>query len=219
MLITTTKTRARNWNMPAQLLRPKRVMDITLVLAFSPLITLLVGVIAGFLLLRGNSVFYSQMRVGCGGKPFRMWKFNTMVTNADKVLELLLRQNPDVAREWQETRKLRHDPRVIRFGAFLRKSSLDELPQLWNVLRGEMSLVGPRPVTRTELADKYCCSAPAYLKCCPGITGLWQVSGRNLLRYSERVRLDVAYANHQNLWLDMQILWHTFGAVLRGTGC
>jgi lipopolysaccharide/colanic/teichoic acid biosynthesis glycosyltransferase len=194
-------------------------MDIALVLVFSPLITLVIAVVSGFLLLLGKPVFYSQMRVGRGGKPFRMWKFNTMVANADRVLETLLLQNPDAAREWQETRKLRHDPRVIRFGAFLRKSSLDELPQLWNVLRGDMSLVGPRPVTRTELADKYRGSAPAYLKCCPGITGLWQVSGRNLLRYSERVRLDVAYANRQNLWLDLQILWHTFGAVLRGTGC
>jgi len=196
----------------------KRVMDVALVLLLIPLALPLLATIAGILLLQGRAVFYSQMRVGRDGRMFRLWKFRTMVLDAGKRLESHLLHSPDAAREWHTRCKLRDDPRVTRFGAFLRKSSLDELPQLWNVLCGQMSLVGPRPVTPAELTERYRTYAPAYLKCRPGMTGLWQVSGRNSLPYSERVQLDAAYAKGQNLWLDFRILWRTVGVVLRGTG-
>jgi len=197
----------------------KRVMDIVLILLTLPVSVPLVLVITGLLLAQGRPVFYSQQRVGRGGRNFRIWKFSTMVPQAETRLREYLQKNPNAAREWRMTQKLRHDPRVFPLGAFLRKSSLDELPQLWNILCGQMSLVGPRPITMTELVGKYCGHAPAYLKCRPGLTGLWQVSGRNRLRYSQRVQLDVAYATRQNLWLDLHILWRTIGTVLRGTGC
>ena len=197
----------------------KRIMDVALVLLLIPLALPILTIIAGILLLRGKTVFYSQMRVGQGGQLFRLWKFRTMVPDADRRLESHLLHNPDAAREWHTRCKLRDDPRVTRFGVFLRKSSLDELPQLWNVLCGQMSLVGPRPVTPAELAERYRTYAPAYLKCRPGMTGLWQVSGRNNLPYNKRVQLDAAYAKGQTLWLDFRILWRTVGVVLRGTGC
>ncbi len=197
----------------------KRVMDIVLILLTFPVSVPLVLVIAGLLMAQGRPVFYSQQRVGQGGRHFRIWKFRTMAPQADARLREHLQTNPNAAREWRMTQKLRHDPRVFPLGSFLRKSSLDELPQLWNILGGQMSLVGPRPITITELVNKYRGHAPAYLKCRPGLTGLWQVSGRNRLRYSQRVQLDVAYATRQNLWLDLHILWRTIGTVLRGTGC
>jgi len=197
----------------------KRIMDVVLALFLIPLALPILAAIAGILLLQGRAVFYSQLRVGQDGRLFHLWKFRTMVPDADKSLENHLLHNPDAAREWHTNCKLRDDPRVTRFGAFLRKCSLDELPQLWNVLLGQMSLVGPRPVTPTELTQKYRTYAPAYLQCRPGMTGLWQVSGRNSLPYSKRVRLDAAYAAEQNLWLDLRILWRTVGVVLRGTGC
>ena len=197
----------------------KRIMDVALVLLLIPLALPILAAIAGILLLQGRAAFYSQMRVGQGGQLFRLWKFRTMVPDADRHLENHLLHSPDAAREWHTSCKLRDDPRVTRFGVFLRKSSLDELPQLWNVLYGQMSLVGPRPVTPAELTERYRGYAPAYLKCRPGMTGLWQVSGRNCLPYCERVRLDAAYAKGQSLWLDFRILWRTVGVVLRGTGC
>ncbi|AXX99485.1 sugar transferase [Profundibacter amoris] len=197
----------------------KRVMDVVLILLTLPVWGSLMLVIAGLLMAKGRPVFYSQQRVGQGGRSFRIWKFRTMVSQADARLQEHLQKNPYAAREWRETQKLRHDPRVFSLGAFLRKSSLDELPQLWNILCGQMSLVGPRPITMTELVQKYRSHAPSYMKCRPGLTGLWQVSGRNRLRYSQRVQLDVAYATGHNLWLDLKILWRTIGTVLRGTGC
>jgi len=197
----------------------KRVMDVVLILLTLPVWGSLMLVIAGLLMAQGRPVFYSQQRVGQGGRHFRIWKFRTMVLHADARLQEHLQKNPYAAREWGATQKLRHDPRVFSLGAFLRKSSLDELPQLWNILCGQMSLVGPRPITMTELVQKYRSHAPSYMKCRPGLTGLWQVSGRNRLRYSQRVQLDVAYATGHNLWLDLKILWRTIGTVLRGTGC
>lgn len=197
----------------------KRVIDVVLILLTLPVSVPLILVIAGLLMLQGRPVFYSQQRVGQGGQHFRIWKFCTMVPQADAKLQIYLAQNPDAAREWRASRKLRHDPRVFSLGAFLRKSSLDELPQIWNILCGQMSLVGPRPITRAELVEKYRDHAPIYLKCRPGLTGLWQVSGRNRLRYSQRVQLDVAYAKGHSLLLDLRILWLTIGTVLRGTGC
>jgi len=166
----------------------------------------------------GGPAFYAHRRVGRGGSEFPCLKFRTMRVDADRVLEALLRETPALRPEWEATRKLRHDPRVTRVGRVLRMTSLDELPQLLNVLRGEMSLVGPRPVVRKELDQFYGPVAGVYLSVRPGITGLWQVSGRSDIGYDRRVALDLAYAQNPSLRGDLMILWRTVGAVLRRRG-
>ncbi|TWT52137.1 undecaprenyl-phosphate galactose phosphotransferase WbaP [Allorhodopirellula solitaria] len=154
-------------------------------------------------------VFYGHPRVGKDGEMFRVWKFRSMVMNADAVLESHLQSDPELRRQWTEDQKLRKDPRIIPgIGNFIRKTSLDELPQLWNVLVGEMSLVGPRPIVQDEIA-KYRESYPLYQRVRPGITGLWQVSGRNDTSYSQRVRLDSYYVCNWSIWLDIYILIRT----------
>lgn len=195
----------------------KRFVDvigaIVLGLVFSPLIIVIV-----FLMRRsGGSVIYRHRRVGRGGQTFSCLKFRTMVPNADQVLRELLTNNPELRAEWVRDRKLRHDPRVTWLGRFLRRTSLDELPQLLNVLRGEMSLVGPRPVVREELL-RYGRNVGTYLAAKPGITGLWQVTGRNDTDYRRRVVLDTYYVRNQSLLLDLYILAKTTGVVLGGNG-
>jgi Undecaprenyl-phosphate galactose phosphotransferase WbaP len=162
-------------------------------------------------------VLYSQPRVGERGRSFSMLKFRTMVSDAERALDSALHDNPALRHEWQAHRKLQKDPRVTSVGAFLRKASLDELPQLINVLRGEMSLVGPRPVVEAELR-RYGRDAELYEKVRPGITGLWQVSGRNDISYEERVQLDSWYVRNWSIWLDLDILLRTARVVLRGKG-
>ena len=159
-------------------------------------------------------IFFSHARVGLRGKPFRCFKFRTMVTNSDAALAVLLSCSPAAALEWSETQKLKNDPRVSSIGRLLRKSSLDELPQLFNVLLGHMSLVGPRPVTQTEL-KRYGRSASKYLAARPGMTGLWQVSGRSSLNYSRRVALDRYYVTRWTPLLDLVIVLKTVPAVIR----
>ena len=134
-------------------------------------------------------VFFAHRRVGEARRTFRLWKFRSMVRDADALLERYLRQHPERASEWERTHKLKDDPRVTRVGRFLRKTSLDELPQLWNVLRGDMSMVGPRPIVAAEIA-KYGPAFGLYSQVLPGLTGLWQVSGRNDTHYGRRVELD-----------------------------
>jgi exopolysaccharide production protein ExoY len=195
----------------------KRLLDvvgaIVLGVVFSPLIVVIV-----FLMRRGGgSVIYKHRRVGRGGHMFACLKFRTMVPNADQVLRDLLENDPELHAEWVRDHKLRHDPRVTRLGRFLRRTSLDELPQLVNVLRGEMSLVGPRPVVREELL-RYGRNVGTYLAAKPGITGLWQVTGRNDTDYRRRVVLDTYYVRNQNLLLDLYILVKTTGVVLGGNG-
>ncbi|MDB6087311.1 MAG: exopolysaccharide biosynthesis polyprenyl glycosylphosphotransferase family protein [Gammaproteobacteria bacterium] len=195
----------------------KRLLDVigavVLGVVFSPLILVIV-----FLMRRGGgSVIYRHRRVGRGGRMFACLKFRTMIPNADQVLRLLLENNPELQAEWVRDHKLRHDPRVTRLGRFLRRTSLDELPQLLNVLRGEMSLVGPRPVVREELL-RYGRNVGTYLAAKPGITGLWQVTGRNDTDYRRRVVLDTYYVRNQNLLLDLYILMKTTGVVLGGNG-
>jgi exopolysaccharide production protein ExoY len=195
----------------------KRVLDVVgavlLGMVFSPLIIAIVVL----MLLGGNSVLYRHRRVGRGGQTFSCVKFRTMIPNADQVLRGLLENDPELRAEWIRDRKLRRDPRVTRLGHFLRRTSLDELPQLLNVLRGEMSLVGPRPVVREELL-RYGRSVGIYLSAKPGITGLWQVTGRNNSSYRRRVALDTYYVRNQNVLLDLYILTKTTGVVLRGNG-
>lgn len=196
----------------------KRTLDISLVLLFAPLIVIVVSLLA--ILIRLDSkgpIFYSQVRIGQNKAPFRAWKFRTMVPDADKVLAKYLAEHPELRAEWEKDQKIRNDPRVTRIGRFLRKTSLDELPQLWNVLRGEMSLVGPRPIVESEI-QKYGVNFPLYTRVSPGLTGLWQVSGRNDTTYEERVALDSYYVRNWSVWLDIYILARTFSVVLLGKG-
>jgi lipopolysaccharide/colanic/teichoic acid biosynthesis glycosyltransferase len=146
-----------------------------------------------------------------------VWKFRTMVSDADEVLEDYLEQNPVAKREWDDNHKLKDDPRVTRVGKFLRRSSLDELPQLINILTGEMSLVGPRPIVEAEIAN-YGRYYQVYQQVKPGLTGLWQISGRNDVDYQLRVQMDYTYVRNWSVWLDLYILVNTPFAVLSGTG-
>ncbi|SMC28701.1 undecaprenyl-phosphate galactose phosphotransferase [Andreprevotia lacus DSM 23236] len=164
-----------------------------------------------------GAVFFGHVRVGMNGKPFKCWKFRTMVHNSQEVLEKLLATDPEARAEWDKDFKLRNDPRITRIGAFLRKTSLDEIPQLWNVLRGEMSLVGPRPIITEEL-ERYGDKVDFYLEARPGLTGLWQVSGRNDTTYDERVALDAWYVKNWNLWYDVAIVCKTIRTVVKGSG-
>jgi lipopolysaccharide/colanic/teichoic acid biosynthesis glycosyltransferase len=166
----------------------------------------------------GGPVLFAHHRIGRGGQSFRCLKFRSMVVNAEERLREHLASNAEARKEWAENQKLRKDPRITPVGMFLRKSSIDELPQIINVLIGEMSLVGPRPIVASEIAHygrsfrHYCCVRP-------GITGLWQVSGRNDVSYRRRVALDRAYVRGQGLGLYVLIMFKTVPAVLRSSGC
>jgi len=165
----------------------------------------------------GGTVFFGHKRVGRQGRPFKCWKFRTMVANANEVLVQHLAANPEAETEWLETQKLTHDPRITGIGKFLRKTSLDEFPQLWNVLRGEMSLIGPRPIVRSEL-DRYGKDRRYYLLVRPGISGLWQVSGRSNTTYERRIELDRMYLENWSYAQDVKILLKTPLAVLKSDG-
>ncbi len=202
-------------------LRPflKRSMDVVGALAL--LLACLPVFLALAILIRrdGGPAFYAHPRIGRQGRRFGCLKFRSMVVDADRRLAALLESDPAARAEWEATRKLRHDPRVTRVGRFLRSTSLDELPQLLNVLRGEMSLVGPRPVTAAELEVQYgAAAATHYASVRPGITGPWQVSGRSDTSYASRVALDVHYATNPSIWTDIRILLHTPVAVLLRRG-
>jgi len=195
----------------------KRIFDqITAVI----LMLLLLPVFAVLTLLvqrDGGPIFFAHDRIGQGGSPFRCLKFRTMVPNAHARLEHHLTTDPDARKEWQASFKLKEDPRVTPLGKWLRRYSLDELPQLLNVLKGDMSLVGPRPIVEQELA-RYGEELEYYYEVKPGMTGLWQISGRNGLDYAERVYLDTWYAKNWSLWMDLVILLETPGALLRKEG-
>jgi len=169
------------------------------------------------LLLQGRPIFIFHKRIGKNGAMFDCIKFRTMVRDADLVLEQFLRTNPEARAEWEATRKLKNDPRVTAFGALLRSSSVDELPQLLNILRGEMSVVGPRPITASE-AGMYGNRFADYIKVRPGLTGLWQVSGRNDISYDARVELDARYVAEQSYFGDLVIILKTLPAVLARSG-
>ena len=166
----------------------------------------------------GGPAFFAHQRVGRGGKLFGCLKFRSMVVDSQTRLEALLASDPAARAEWEATRKLKNDPRITRIGGFLRSTSLDELPQLINVLRGEMSLVGPRPVQEAEIDRYYGASAAHYMAVRPGITGLWQVSGRSDTTYESRVALDVSYVSRPSLMADIGILLRTPVAVLSRRG-
>ncbi|PJG84408.1 undecaprenyl-phosphate galactose phosphotransferase WbaP [Conservatibacter flavescens] len=165
----------------------------------------------------GGSATYSQVRIGRNGKPFYCYKFRTMVMNSNEILQKLLQSDVDIRYEWERTYKLKNDPRVTPIGCFLRKTSLDELPQLWNVLKGDMSLIGPRPVVRSELRF-YEENITYYYMVRPGLSGLWQVSGRSDTSYEKRVYLDAWYVKNWSLWNDIIILYKTAKVVLMRKG-
>jgi Undecaprenyl-phosphate galactose phosphotransferase WbaP len=197
----------------------KRIMDLVLVAGGGILLLPLMALIAAAIkLVSPGPILYAHERIGLSGRPFRAWKFRTMVTGADAILERHLTDHPELRTEWERDHKLKHDPRIIKgIGKWLRKLSLDELPQLWNVMRGEMSLVGPRPIVSAEI-EKYREVYPLYLKVRPGLTGLWQVSGRNLTTYDQRVDLDAYYVRNWSVWLDLFILGRTIKTVLLSEG-
>jgi Undecaprenyl-phosphate galactose phosphotransferase WbaP len=204
----------RGWSIKATI---KRASDIVGAILLGIVFTPLIVVIALLLRREGGPVIYRHRRVGRDGRMFECLKFRSMVPDADRVLRDLLDQHPELRAEWLRDHKLRSDPRITALGRFLRRTSLDELPQIWNVLGGEMSLVGPRPVVREELM-RYGRFLPVYLAAKPGITGLWQVTGRNDTDYRRRVALDVYYVRKQNLLFDLYILLKTTRVVLGGGG-
>ncbi|TYO89113.1 lipopolysaccharide/colanic/teichoic acid biosynthesis glycosyltransferase [Oceanicella actignis] len=197
--------------------RLKRPLDIALVLLMLPAALPVIALLALATAAGGGAPFFGHARIGRGGRPFRCWKIRTMRPDADAALERLLRTDPEAARRWRERGKLDPDPRVTPLGRFLRKTSLDELPQLWNVLRGDMSLVGPRPVTAEEMVH-YAAAPEAYLPLRPGLTGLWQTGPRNQTGYAERVAIDLDYSRRVSLALDLRLLLRTVRVVLRPTG-
>jgi exopolysaccharide production protein ExoY len=193
----------------------KRLMDVVIAgTALLILMPLLLGVGLLIYLLDGRPILISQSRVGHGGRLFPCYKFRTMVVDADRALERHLASDPQARRQWEAMRKLNPDPRVTLLGQVLRRSSIDELPQLWNVLCGDMSCVGPRPVVPAEL-PRYGAQARHYLRTRPGVTGLWQVSGRSSTTYMRRVALDVFYVRNWSLWLDVFVLAMTIPALFK----
>lgn len=195
----------------------KRVLDVLGALAIGSVFSPLIFLIVVRMRLEGGPILFRHRRIGQGGKTFECLKFRTMVPNADQALRELLQKDPEAQAEWLRDHKLRNDPRVTPLGRFLRKTSLDELPQLLNVLRGEMSLVGPRPIVKEEML-RYGRYLRTYLAAKPGITGLWQVTGRNDTDYRRRVVLDTYYVRRQTLMMDLRILLTTVKVVLWGRG-
>jgi Undecaprenyl-phosphate galactose phosphotransferase WbaP len=192
----------------------KRLFDIlfslSVLILFAPVYLLLAFSIA---LSSSGPIFYVQERVGKNRKRFYCLKFRTMVENADDILLEIMEKSPHLRQEFEDNFKLKQDPRITGIGRFLRMTSLDEFPQFWNVLKGDMSVVGPRPLVEEEL-PRYGRHINKILTIRPGITGLWQVSGRNDIPYPRRVQIDLYYANDKNLWMDMWILFKTIGVVI-----
>jgi len=196
----------------------KRAFDIFWVLLFSPVILLCVGIVAALVVLSSpGPIFYSHRRIRKNGAFFSMWKFRTMSVNSAELLEEHLSRNPEARAEWNKSHKLRSDPRITRVGLILRRYSIDEIPQLWNVLIGQMSLVGPRPIVAAEV-EKYGDHFGHYCSVKPGLTGLWQVSGRSEVTYDERVQLDCNYVEHWSMRKDMVILLKTLSTVVNQDG-
>ena len=196
----------------------KRIFDLTLTivggLMISPFLLLIAIVVA---VDNRGRVIFAHRRVGAAGKKFPCYKFQTMVPDAEERLKKYLAENPEAKREWDETFKLTNDPRVTKIGGWLRRKSLDELPQLWNVIRGEMSLVGPRPIVQAEV-PRYGKNIREYYMVPPGITGMWQVSGRSDTTYPERVAMDTWYVRNWSVWIDIMYLFKTVKAVIQGRG-
>lgn len=193
----------------------KRVFDVAAIVMAAPFVVPIVAVLSVAVRRDGGSAFYTQQRVGKDGRHFRMWKLRTMVSDADTRIADYLASNPEARREWEQTQKLKADPRITPLGHFLRRSSLDELPQLWNVLTGEMSLVGPRPIMLNQQSMYH---GSAYYAVRPGITGLWQTAGRNRTTFGARAEFDTEYEANLSFRSDVSILSRTVSVVVRCTG-
>lgn len=193
----------------------KRLLDVSVVVLAAPMIVLIVGLLALCVACDGGRPFYSQKRVGRNGRIYTMWKMRSMVIDADERLETHLTREPAARAEWNSTQKLKSDPRITAFGRFLRKSSMDELPQLWNVLIGDMSLVGPRPMMPCQ---RSLYPGTDYYALRPGITGIWQVSARNDSTFADRAAFDTRYNAGLSVMTDLRLLLATARVVLRGTG-
>lgn len=198
----------------------KRIFDLLFslmcLLLGAPLF-LLIGALIYF--TSPGKILYAQLRLGRGGVPFRCYKFRTMHPDADKRLQDLLAMHPELRKEWEETFKLKQDPRITPIGAFLRKTSLDELPQFWNVLKGDLSIVGPRPIVKEEAEKFFREKISKILSVRPGVTGLWQVSGRsNISCYYTRIALDEFYVDNQSFLFDLRLIAKTIPAILFSKG-
>lgn len=193
----------------------KRALDFCLALLLAPIAIVLLAPLAALVALDGASPFYWQKRVGLRGREFYMLKLRSMVPNADALLVAYLAENPEARREWDFHQKLKHDPRITRIGRLIRRTSLDELPQLWNVFTGEMSLVGPRPIM-CDQREIY--PGSAYYLMRPGITGLWQISDRNECSFAERAIFDTKYHHQMSFVADLSVISRTVGVVFRATG-
>lgn len=195
--------------------RVKRWIDVGLILLASPFVLPVVLLLGALVRLDGGPAFYTQDRIGRGGKIFRLYKLRSMVTDADARLAAHLAADPAMRAEWAESQKLKNDPRITAVGRLLRKTSLDELPQLWNVFKGDMSLVGPRPMMPQQ---RPLYPGRAYYRMRPGLTGPWQVSDRNAGSFAGRAEYDTEYHHSMSFLRDFTILLMTFWVVLRGTG-
>jgi lipopolysaccharide/colanic/teichoic acid biosynthesis glycosyltransferase len=193
----------------------KRCLDVAAVLITSLIVVPFITILALIVARDGSAPFYFSQRVGRGGRTFLMVKLRTMVPNADRLLEQYLNKNANARLEWNSTQKLKADPRITRIGRLLRKTSMDELPQLWNVLIGDMSLVGPRPMMPSQ---RVLYNGLSYYALLPGITGSWQVSVRNESEFAKRADFDRNYDDNLSLTTDLRILWATMRVVLKGTG-
>lgn len=197
----------------------KRIFDIvfslSILVLFLPVFAMIALIVA---ITSKGAIVYAHIRVGRGGKKFGCYKFRSMYFDADKRLEELLKNNPELKKEWEKNFKLKNDPRITPIGSFLRKTSLDEFPQFWNVLKGDLSVVGPRPVIQDEIVKYYGDKAAFVLSIRPGLTGLWQVSGRSNTSYDVRVLLDEEYINKQSLALDIKLVLKTIPAMLTSRG-
>ena len=193
----------------------KRIFDIAFVLCTSVVTVPIVLLLSLVVMLDGGSPFYVQRRVGKNGKVFRMVKLRSMVSDADRRLSAYLKENQEARREWEETQKLKRDPRITRIGRIIRKTSMDELPQFWNVLTGDMSVVGPRPMMPSQ-RDLY--PGQAYFQLRPGVTGFWQIGDRNNTSFAARARYDSEYFEKVSFFTDVKVILKTIQTVFRCTG-
>ena len=196
----------------------KRILDIIVAAILLILALPLAAAISLAIVLENRGpVLFAHTRIGKGRRRFRLWKFRSMVVDADAMLARHLEAHPDDLAEWREMHKLKNDPRVTRVGRLLRRSRLDELPQLIGVLRGEMSMVGPRPIVEEEIS-KYGPVFLLYVQVLPGLTGLWQISPHTHTSYRQRTELDMKYMRERTIWMDLRVLWKTVGVVIFGRG-
>ncbi len=196
----------------------KRALDLVVAIAVLPFLAPVIFLM--WLLVRrdGGFGFYSQTRIGQDGQEFQCWKLRTMVMDADRVLKEMCDADPKLAHEWYTNQKLENDPRITRIGRFLRATSMDELPQIWNIICGHMSFVGPRPFMANQAFLYNAAGGSAYYTVRPGITGPWQVFGRGTTTFTDRVKYDTEYCEDLSLLNDVKFVWKTFGVVLRCTG-